>query len=104
MNSQKHLATALGLLAVAAMIITACTPSTVVQTQVVTQVSVVTATPVPVPTEPKVFVVCMAQEPQTLYTLSESALVKSAVLEAVYDWGVDTRGYQYQNVGLVNVP
>ena len=104
MYSQKRLATALGLLAVASMIITACTPQTVVQTQVVTQVSVVTATPAPVPTEPKVFVVCMAQEPGTLYTLSESALVKAAVLEAVYDWGIDTRGYEYQNVGLVNVP
>src|SRR6185503_14029633 len=55
----------------------------VIQTEVV-QVEV-TAVPTTAPTEPKVMVVCMAQEPQTLYTLSEAALVKTAVLEAVYD-------------------
>jgi peptide/nickel transport system substrate-binding protein len=46
----------------------------------------------------------MAQEPKTLYTLSEAALVKSAVLEAVYDFGVDTRTYDYQPVGITQVP
>ncbi|MCC7358241.1 MAG: peptide ABC transporter substrate-binding protein [Anaerolineales bacterium] len=104
----------------ASLVVSACQPTTttvevpvtqvVVQTQVVEEVQTqvveveVTAVPTVAPTEPKVMVVCMAQEPQTLYTLSEAALVKSAVLEAVYDWGVDTRGYSYQPVGLTKLP
>ena len=76
----------------------------VIQTQVVEVPVEVTAVPTTAPTEPKVMVVCMAQEPQTLYTLSEAALVKTAVLEAVYDWGVDARGYSYQAVGLTKLP
>ena len=64
----------------------------------------VTAVPTTAPTQPKVMVVCMAQEPQTLYTFSENALVKSAVLEAVYDWGFDARGYSYQPNGIVKLP
>ncbi len=76
----------------------------VIQTQVVEVPVEVTAVPTTAPTQPKVMVVCMAQEPQTLYTLSEAALVKTAVLEAVYDWGVDARGYSYQPVGLTKLP
>lgn len=83
-------------------------PVTVPVTVLATQIEVVTATPGPEPTDapagPKVMVVCMAQEPATLYTLSESALVKTAVLEAVYDWGVDQRTYDYQAVGLKKLP
>lgn len=101
-------------LAIASMILAACAPAPstpqtievtkiVAGTPVVEQV-VVTATPEPKPVEPKVFVVCMAQEPQTLYTFSESALVKSAVLEAMYDFGVDTATYGYLPVGLTKLP
>ena len=104
------------ILTIASLALAACTPANVtpvVVTSVVTQiiegtpvevVKEVTAVPTPAPTEPKVMVVCMAQEPQTLYTLSEAALVKSAVLEAVYDWGVDARSYSYQPVGIVELP
>lgn len=114
MLKRKTMAVLSGL-SVAGMVLAACTPTTdtVVVTQVVKETSivketqVVVATPMPEPTKetnPKVMVVCMAQEPSTLYTWSESALVKSAVLEAVYDFGVDTRSYQYQPVGLTSVP
>lgn len=55
--------------------------------------------------EPKVMVACLAQEPQTLYAMSESALVKSFVLDAIYDGytglgfgGYDARTYDYQGV------
>ncbi len=104
---RNRLMLALGLLIIASMVLAACQPAP-------------TATPAPVdpgqpqptqppaapttPPEPKVMVVCMAQEPSTLYTLSESALVKAAVLEAVYDFGVDARSYSYQPVGLVKLP
>ncbi len=90
----------------------ATTAERVVETQVVTQVvretqvvqEVVTATPAPKPTEPKVMVVCMAQEPNTLYTMTDSSLVKTAVLEGLYDFGVDSRSYEYQPVGLTKLP
>jgi peptide/nickel transport system substrate-binding protein len=111
MRKNNKVLMVMSVLAIASIILAACgtppTPETIVVTQIVqgeSQTVVVTATPEPEPVEPKVMVVCMAQEPQTLYTLSESALVKSAVLEAVYDWGVDTRGYQYQNVGIAELP
>lgn len=56
------------------------------------------------PAEPKVMVACLAQEPSTLYMYSESALVKSFVLDAIYDGyagplgGYDARTYDYQSV------
>jgi peptide/nickel transport system substrate-binding protein len=52
----------------------------------------------------KTMTVCMTQEPRTLYTLSESTLVKAAVLEGVYDFGVDQRTYAYQPVGMLKLP
>jgi peptide/nickel transport system substrate-binding protein len=50
------------------------------------------------PAEPKVMVACLAQEPGTLYLYSESALVKTFVLEALYDNTFDARTYDYQPV------
>jgi len=69
----------------------------VVVTQIV-EVEVVPPTPVPPPAEPKVMVACLAQEPQTLYNYSESALVKTFVLDALYDSTFDARTYDYQPV------
>lgn len=103
---------ALSAVMIVSMILAACaqaTPPTVEVTRVVAGTPVVeqvivTATPAPKPVEPKVFVVCMAQEPQALYTLGGSALVQSAVYEALYDFGVDSRTYDYQPVGLKKLP
>lgn len=109
------------LLMIVSMLFTACQPQTqeiiktVVVTEVVTEAGeevvkevvkevVVTATPEPEAVEPKVMVVCMAQEPSSLYSYSGSELVKTAVLEAVYDFGVDSRTFEYQPVGLVKLP
>jgi peptide/nickel transport system substrate-binding protein len=100
------------------MLLAACgggTPQVVEQTVVVKETVVaegetvveevvVTATPEPEVVEPKVMVVCMAQEPNTLYTLTDASLVKTAVLEALYDFGVDQRSYDYQPVGLAQLP
>lgn len=115
---KRKLWATLMMLVIASVALAACTPAAgtpIVVTSVVTQIvegtpvnvvqtQVVTAVPTDAPTEPKVMVVCMAQEPQTLYTLSEAALVKTAVLEAVYDWGIDTRSYGYQAVGIKELP
>lgn len=79
------------------------TGAPVVQTQIVEQEVVVTATPAPIPTEPKVMVVCMAQEPNSL-RWTESDLVVSAVLEALYDGGIDERTYDYQAVYYTKLP
>ncbi|HLF03154.1 MAG TPA: hypothetical protein VI547_14320, partial [Anaerolineales bacterium] len=113
MRKNNKVLMAMSVLAIASIILAACgappTPETIVVTQIVegeSQTVVVTATPEPEVVEPKVMVVCMAQEPQTLYSLSESALVKAAVLEAVYDSNtvIDTRGYEYQAVSVQSVP
>lgn len=112
MRINKNAMVALALVTVASMLLAACGGGQPVEvTRIVEiagtpQVQVVTATPEPAPEEPKVMVVCMAQEPQTLYSLSESALVKTAVLEAVYDSAllIDTRSYDYQAVTVKSVP
>lgn len=66
-------------------------------TTIETVVEVITATPEPteeVAAEPITFVVCMAQEPQTLL-FSQSDLVTSAVLEAVQETVIDGNSYDY---------
>lgn len=109
MPNQKF-TTLVSLTLASSLILAACrpTPTVVPATVTVTpqlDYGLATATPRPtIPPVPNVMVVCMAQEPATLYTLSESAFVKNAVLEAVYDWGVDQRSYDYQAVGLKKLP
>lgn len=116
--SKKYLMLVFSLVIVASMMLSACQPQTVTveKTVVVTEVvkeagattvveKVITATPAPVATQPKVMVVCMAQEPTNLYNYAgDNALVKTAVLEALYDFGVDTRTFAYQPVGLTKLP
>lgn len=118
MVTPKRMFAVMSLLVIASMLITACgptpagTPVVIKETVIVNGTAVVVTAPPPTaepppPTDlpsPKTLVVCMAQEPQTLYTLSEAALVKTAVLEAVYDFGVDTRTYGYQPVGITKLP
>ncbi|HEX8681297.1 MAG TPA: peptide ABC transporter substrate-binding protein [Ardenticatenaceae bacterium] len=64
-------------------------------TETITEEIIVTATPPEVVVEPATMVICMAQEPNTLLW-SESALVTSAVLEAVQETVIDTPEYGYQ--------
>jgi peptide/nickel transport system substrate-binding protein len=91
-----------GLLIIASMVLAACAPATGEQ-----PAEEPAATQPPAeeqPAEPKVMVACLAQEPSTLYVYSESALVKSFVLDAIYDGyagplgGYDSRTYDYQPV------
>lgn len=55
------------------------------------------------PVEDKIMVICMAQEPKSLIW-SESALVTSAVLEAVQPPLADTREYGYQATLVKKLP
>lgn len=108
------------ILAVASFILAACQPAaaptaeTIVETVVVTEVIegetvevVVTATPAPVeevPPEPRTLVICLGQEPDTLYKYGGSMLAASQVQEAIYDGPIDNRSFDYQAVILEKLP
>lgn len=63
-----------------------------------------TETPVPTPEMPKTLVVCLAEEPQTLYPYGGNSRSMWAVLEALYDGPFDTRQYAVQPVILEKMP
>jgi peptide/nickel transport system substrate-binding protein len=117
----KNLFLAMSLLMVASFVLAACQPAatpevvTQVETVVVTvevegePVEVVVTTtpePAPEPTEagPRTLVICMGQEPETLYNYGGSMLAMSSVLEAVYDGPFDNRTFDYQAVILEKIP
>jgi len=111
----------IGLVMVVSMLLAACQPVvetkevevTVKETVVVegaTQIveKVVTATPEPEaePTAegPRTLVICLGQEPDTLYPLGGEMLAMSQVLEAVFDGPIDTTSYAYTPVILEKLP
>jgi peptide/nickel transport system substrate-binding protein len=114
---KNKLFVAVSLLVALSMLLAACatpTPEKIVETVVVTEVVieegeevvkevVVTATPEPEVVEPKIMVICMAQEPTEL-SPTKSDLVTSFVREALFDVGADNRAFDYQPVGLVKLP
>jgi peptide/nickel transport system substrate-binding protein len=65
---------------------------------------VVTATPEPVVEAPRTLVICMGQEPDSLYPYGTSMLAASQVLEAIYDGPIDARTYAYQPIILEKLP
>ena len=95
----------LGILMALTMILAACSPKPEV-TPGTNATEPPDATEVPTePPAPKTFVACMSQEPADLNQFSDSALVKSAVLEAVVEnIGMDSRSYTYQAVWVQKVP
>lgn len=62
--------------------------------------------PTPEPTVPpkRSLVVCVGQEPQTLYMYASASRSMWSVLEALYDGPVDTRGYTAEPVILQKLP
>ena len=122
----KNLFLALSLLMVASFVLAACQPAatpeviTQVETVVVTQMVegepveiIITATPAPVveepaePAGPRTLVICLGQEPETLYNYGGSMLAQSQVLEAVYDSSVgiyDNRTFAYQPTIVEKLP
>lgn len=119
----RKLMAVLGALVVLSMVLTACatpTPETIVETVVVektvevekeVEVEVaVTATPEPdEPAGPKTMVVCMGQEPDTLYLYGGDMLASAHLQEAIYDGfnangGIDNRTYSYQTTILKKLP
>ena len=76
----------------------------------ITRIPPATPTPTqPIPTEqppppPKTLVVCLAQEPTSLYLYASSSPEADSILQAIYDGPIDLRSYQYEPVILSKLP
>jgi peptide/nickel transport system substrate-binding protein len=77
-------------------------------TNLETPTPTVVSSPTPVPTATPVpsrtLVVCLGEEPNTLYPLGQPNAAAQSVLEAIYDGPMDVVGYNYQPVILQSVP
>ena len=104
------------LVASLALILVACgpeatTPEPILETVVVTQIVEGTpmkvihlVTPTPEPTGPRTLVICMGQEPDSLFAYGTGMLGAWHVLEAIYDGPMDARSFAYQPVILEKLP
>jgi peptide/nickel transport system substrate-binding protein len=100
----KKLGWSVAFLMLLALVAGACAPAATPTPAPATQPPQPTPPP-PTPTPaPKTLVVCMAQEPASLYLYSEAMLVKSHVLEAIMDGPIDSRTFAYQPVILEKLP
>ncbi|MBK8905058.1 MAG: peptide ABC transporter substrate-binding protein [Anaerolineaceae bacterium] len=125
-NTKKWALVAL-LVALGAVVLAACTPTTETVTVEVTRVvtetvveegqtvevtRVVTETVVETvevepdaqPAGPKDLIVCMAQEPDTMYPYGGSMLAASAVQHAIFENNITTLSYSYQAQGIEKIP
>ena len=96
-----------GLLIIASMVLAACQP----QTTTVVETVIVEGTPQVIEVEvteevmaPDTLVLCMGQEPETLYSYGGNMLASSQVYEAIYDGPIDNRSFSYQAVILEKLP
>jgi len=126
MFTKKRFALLIGALTLGAFTLAACQPQVVevevtrVVTETVTevvegetvQVEVTRVVVEEVVVEPeeemvetsKDLIICMAQEPETLYVYGGSMLVQSAVAHAIFENDLTTLSYGYQAQGLEKVP
>ena len=125
-NTKKWALVAL-LVALGAVVLAACTPTTetvevevtrvvtdtvtvegevVEVTRIVTETETVTveAEPEEEMAGPKDLIVCMAQEPDTMYPWGGSMLAASAVQHAIFENNITTLSYAYQAQGLEKLP
>lgn len=56
------------------------------------------------PPPPETLVVCLGNEPESLYLYADAGPEANAVLEAIYDGPIDSRGYSFQPVLLEKLP
>ena len=73
-------------------------------TRIVTETEVIEATDEPEPERPKDLIVCMAQEPDTLYPYGGTMLAATAVQVAIFETEVTTFSYDYQALGIEKLP
>ena len=89
------------------LIISACNPSASVdqnETPTITNENVDLETPTPTPAPDKNVVICVGQEPETLYPYAGSSESMWSVLEAIYDGPFDSRNFSTQPVILSDLP
>ena len=108
MSRSKKTMLVFGLLIIASMVLAACQPQveTVVETVIVEgtpQVVEVVAEEEAAPA-PDTLVVCIGQEPDTLYIYGGDMLAASQVQEAIYDGPFDNRSFGYQSVIFEKLP
>lgn len=129
MSNIKRWALVAAIMLIGVAILAACQPQTVTETVEVTRVVteqvevegetvevtrviveesevevVVTATPEAAPDQPKDLIVCMAQEPETLYIYGGSMLAATAVQHSFHENLYTTLSYDYQAQGLEKLP
>ncbi|MCK4473122.1 MAG: hypothetical protein KAW49_15175, partial [Anaerolineae bacterium] len=92
----KACGASLAILAILALC-TACTEPTV------PPIPTPTLTPSPTP-EPKTLVVCLPDEPDSLYIYGTDDLAAQHVWQVIYDGPLDNRNYAYQPVILTHLP
>ncbi len=101
-NSQQSILKIGTLLIVGMLILSGCGKSDSSQTPQVTEPPASTVTPTPQPQ--KTLVVCIGQEPESLYLYGNSSLSMWSVLEAIYDGPIDTINYEPSPVILKELP
>ena len=84
------------------LLITACgkQPATIPASQTPGEAPTATATAVP----PKTLVVCVGEEPLSLYMYENSSRAMWSILEAIYDGPIDTVNYLPEPVILEDLP
>jgi peptide/nickel transport system substrate-binding protein len=103
-HQQKHWSTQITLLIIiAALLLTACNSATP-SAEVIPTTPSQTATPVPTAVPLKTLVVCLGEEPNSLYLYNNPSASAWSVLEAIYDGPIDTINYQPQPVILEELP
>lgn len=80
------------------------TPQVITETLIETVEIPVTVTPAPVAAKAKDLIVCMSQEPDTLYVYGGSTLVAAAVQHGIYENDINSLSYGYQAQGLEKMP
>ncbi|MDX1417264.1 MAG: hypothetical protein R3293_23860, partial [Candidatus Promineifilaceae bacterium] len=83
-------------------------PITAVPTQQVTatgETKIVTPTPSPqIENSDDELIICMEQEPKTLFWHGHESVFEEAVLHGIYESDLTTVSYDYQAVGLEKIP
>ncbi len=80
------------------------TPTSNPATQTPSPVPSPTLTPIPPTPAPRTLVVCIGQEPQSLYLYSQPSVAAWNILEAIYDGPIDEQNYTAQPVILQKIP
>jgi peptide/nickel transport system substrate-binding protein len=85
------------------MILSACGKNPTGSTQSPTETLQVSPTPT-IPIPQKTLVICLGEEPQSLYIYKGSSRAMWSVLEAIYDGPIDTSNFELAPVILENLP